>query len=83
MAAIASFSVVRKTDNANCLADPENLYIPGFKGIIRKKLSRKKQILLLGGGHFDSRWKAENLLHVRYPKMIFQVIALTRFFLNI
>ena len=62
MAAIASFSVVRKTDNANSLADPENLYIPGFKGIVKKKLSRKKQIQLPGGGHFDYRWKAENLI---------------------
>ena len=32
MAAIALFSV-----NANRLADPENLYMPGFKGIMKKK----------------------------------------------
>ena len=25
-----------KTDNANKLADPENLYIPGFKRILEK-----------------------------------------------
>ena len=51
MAAIASFSVARengfrlhaKTDNANRLADPENLYIPDFKGIMRKKNCVKKK----------------------------------------
>ena len=42
-----------KTDNANRLAEPENLYMPGFKGIL-KKLSRKKSrqvaaILIIGG----------------------------------
>ena len=50
MAAIASF-------NANRLADHENLYIPGFKGIMKKKkLGRKKKfsrqvaaILIIGG----------------------------------
>ena len=58
MAAIALFSVVRETDNANRLADPENLYIPGFKEIIEKnKINSKKKkinrqvaaILIIGG----------------------------------
>ena len=26
-----------KTNNTNRLADPENLYIPGFEGILEKK----------------------------------------------
>ena len=44
MAAIASFSVAHENGqlNANRLADPENLYIPGFKGIMKKKKSWKK-----------------------------------------
>ena len=57
MAAIARFWSHAKTDNANRLADPENLYIPGFKEIIKKKkLCRKKTnyrqvaaILIIGG----------------------------------
>ena len=44
MAAIASFSVASETDNANRLADPENLYIPGFKGIMRKKVKKKQSV---------------------------------------
>ena len=35
MATIAS-----KTDNANRLADPENLYIHGFKGIMKKQIKK-------------------------------------------
>ena len=41
-----------KTDIANRLAHPENLYIPGFKGILKKKLGKKKfvaAILIIGG----------------------------------
>ena len=30
-----------KTDNANKLADPENLYIPGFKRILEKNWVEK------------------------------------------
>ena len=37
MAAIVSFWSHTKTDNDNKLADPKNLYIPGFKGILKKK----------------------------------------------
>ena len=55
MAAIASL-------NANRLTDPENLYIPGFKGIMKKKIYLKKKIKSPGGGHFDYRRKAENLI---------------------
>ena len=36
MAAAASFQSHMKTDNANSLADPENLYIPGFRKIMKK-----------------------------------------------
>ena len=36
IAAIAS----AKTDNANRLADPENLYIPGFEKNLRKKTKK-------------------------------------------
>ena len=38
MATIVSFSVAHENDNANRLADPENIYIglPGFKGILKK-----------------------------------------------
>ena len=44
MAAIASFSFARENGNANRLADPENLYKPGFKSIIKKKkISQKKK----------------------------------------
>ena len=46
-----------KTDNVNRFADPENLYLPGFEEILKKNLVEKK-----GGGHFDYRWKAENLI---------------------
>ena len=59
MAAIASFSRATKNEAmvANRLADPENLYIPGFKGIIKKKnlVAKKKfcrqvaAILIIGG----------------------------------
>ena len=48
MAAIAS-------DNANRLADTENLHIPGFEGIMKKIESKKKfsrqvaAILIIGG----------------------------------
>ena len=45
-----------KTDNTNRLKDPENLYIPGFKEILKKVA---KKMLSLGGGYFDYRWKAE------------------------
>ena len=34
------------------------IYIPGFKGILRKKINRKK--VSPGGGQFDYRWKDEN-----------------------
>ena len=44
MAAISSFSVAHENEqNANRAADPENLYIPGFKGIIKKIRSEKKK----------------------------------------
>ena len=56
MAAIASFSVShKKKDNANRLTDLENLYIPGFKEILKNKFSRKKisrqvaTIFIIGG----------------------------------
>ena len=42
MAAIASFGRIWKRTTANRLADPENLYIPGFKGILKK--SEKKLV---------------------------------------
>ena len=50
-----------KTDNTDRLADPENLhlYIPGFEGILKKKLKKNKSP---GGGRFDYRWKAEILI---------------------
>ena len=42
-----------KTDNTNRLADHENLYIPGFKGILKKKLKKISRqvaaILIIGG----------------------------------
>ena len=55
-----------KTDIANRLAAPENLYMhrpTRFQGNSEKKLNRpyKKQ-LLSAGGHFDYQWKAENLI---------------------
>ena len=36
MAAAASFSVSHETNNTNRFADPENLYIPGLEGILKK-----------------------------------------------
>ena len=70
-----------KTDNANRLADP------GFQGNSEsKKMSS-------GGGHFDHRWKAENLIRLsalswvtsrkklRDPIINFQVTTLTSIFL--
>ena len=61
MADIASFSVARDSGqlvNANRLADPENIYIPGFKGIMEKnkikskktKFSRQVAAILIIGG---------------------------------
>ena len=41
MAAIALLHA--KTNNANRLADSENLYIPGIKGIMKKKIKLKKK----------------------------------------
>ena len=35
-------------NNANRLADPENLYIPGFKGIM-KKIGQVAATLIIGG----------------------------------
>ena len=52
MAAIALLSVAHENGQCNRLADPEKLYIPGFKEILNKKLARK-QIYLPGGDHFD------------------------------
>ena len=50
------FRLHAKTNNANRLADPENLNIPGFKGIMKKKIELKKKIsrqvaaiLIIGG----------------------------------
>ena len=37
------------------------IYIPGFKGILKTKLGRKK----IGGDHFDYRWKADSWLTSR------------------
>ena len=86
-----------KTDNANRLAHPKNIYTPGLKEFNWKKeqfikidktkmaagLTWKqtmpnanveipgpmeswkksfKKKLFLGSGHFDYRWKAENLI---------------------
>ena len=42
MAGVSFFRSHMKTDNANRFADPENLSFPGFKGILTKKISRKK-----------------------------------------
>ena len=54
MAAAASFQSHMKIYNTNRLADPENLYIPGFKGILKKKvqkqISRKVVAILIIGG---------------------------------
>ena len=45
MAAIASFS-----DDANRLADPESLYILGFKVIMKNKFSRQVAAISIIGG---------------------------------
>ena len=45
-----------KTDNTNRLSDPENLYIPGFEGILKKKLkkiSRQVAAILIIGGKLE------------------------------
>ena len=44
MAAIASFSVATKTNNANRLADPENLYTRFQGNYEKKKIKLKKKI---------------------------------------
>ena len=84
-----SFSRTRKRTMPIRLADPENLYIPGFEGNLKKV---KIKFQSSGGGHFDYWLKAENLsryLHThgqhhiknwRDPIIIFQVIAVTRDF---
>ena len=43
-----------KTDNVNRLVDIKNT---SFQKNCLKKLGRKK-----GGGHFDQRWEAENII---------------------
>ena len=45
MAAVASFRLHAKTDNANILADPENLYIYQDKGNYEKKIKPKKKLV--------------------------------------
>ena len=57
MAAILIIGGKLKFYNANRLTDPENLYIPGFKGIIeetkirsKKKFSRQVAAILIIGG---------------------------------
>ena len=50
--------------NTNRLADPENLYIPDFESVLKKKkINRQLAAILIIGGD---------------PIIIFQVIALTR-----
>ena len=45
-------------DNANRLSDPENLYIPGFRGIMKKIICWKKKSV----ARWRPFWKAENLI---------------------
>ena len=63
MAAIASFSVARESGQCQ---QTHRLWKPiytRFQGDYKKKtLSPKKKNLAPGGGHFDYRWKAENLI---------------------
>ena len=49
-------------DNANRLADPENLVNTRFQGNSEKQILSKKKIYSPGGGHFGYRLKAENLI---------------------
>ena len=42
MDVVLNFRSHMKTDDANRRADTENLYISGFKGILKNKFSRKK-----------------------------------------
>ena len=51
MAAIALFSIARENRQTNRLADPENLYIPGFKGIMKEKKKNQKKKKLV------ARWQ--------------------------
>ena len=44
------FGCTRKTDIANSLADLENLYIPCFKGIMKKEISSRVVAILIIGG---------------------------------
>ena len=40
--------------NTNRLADPENLYIPGFEGVLKKKVEKKIN------RHFEYWWRSNN-----------------------
>ena len=54
-----------ETYNAIKLADPENLYTPGFKVLnckLKKKIQGVVKKLSPAGGYFDYWWKAENLI---------------------
>ena len=67
MAAIASFSFARENGNANRLADPENLYKPGFKSIIKKKNKSKKKKLVAGWQPFwlsVESWKSNQVISI-------------------